>query len=238
MDHAVPQTQKLYSVHNTPEPLQLKVRAVPCLCPVCITEEGDCENSEHTDPWKVVDLVPEKGANLRKYQKKKRPDEHVRRSRDPDTKVAQCETNTQSNQPLEVSTPEEIVEEDSDEELPTISIGFDLEKHLAERRKKRMQKKAEEKIISETDAPVTDAPVTDDKDKQTTVCSWVNISEEILPEDFESICNTPKSDGSDDIEIIEVCERNSREFQMSGDNLLQQQQQIKYRNQCDRFGER
>ena len=74
LDHAVPQTQELYSVCNTPKPLTLKVRCVPFLCPPCIEDNGkECLNSTHTDPWRLVKLIPEKDANLRKYQKRKRP---------------------------------------------------------------------------------------------------------------------------------------------------------------------
>ena len=41
-----------------------------CLCPPCITESGICLNESHTNPWKLVNLIPQKGANLRKYQKR------------------------------------------------------------------------------------------------------------------------------------------------------------------------
>ena len=74
LDHAVPHTQELYSVRNTPEPLKLKVRSVPCLCKACIDDSGaECLNSAYTDPWRLVTLVSEKGANKRKYQKIKHP---------------------------------------------------------------------------------------------------------------------------------------------------------------------
>ena len=76
-DEAVPGTHQIYSVRNTPEALTLKVHHVLCLCPSCINEEGECTNSSHADLWRLVNLIPEKGANLRKFQKKKRPDAHA-----------------------------------------------------------------------------------------------------------------------------------------------------------------
>ena len=52
LDKAVENTQKLYSVRNTDEPLQLRVRSVPSICTPCILNIGTCENSSHTDAWK------------------------------------------------------------------------------------------------------------------------------------------------------------------------------------------
>ena len=66
LDTHVEKTQELYSVRNTTQPLQLKVRNVPCLCIPCIKDEGQCLNSEFTDPWRIVDLIPLKGSNPRK----------------------------------------------------------------------------------------------------------------------------------------------------------------------------
>ena len=40
LDKAVEHTHQIYSVHNMSEPLKLKVRSVPCLCPPCISETG------------------------------------------------------------------------------------------------------------------------------------------------------------------------------------------------------
>ena len=42
LDQAVPKTQQLYSVRNTPESLTLKVRSVPCLCLPFIQDKGVC----------------------------------------------------------------------------------------------------------------------------------------------------------------------------------------------------
>ena len=70
LDKAVDGTQSIYSMRNTPHPLELKVRHVPCLCRLCIVEQGTCCNAEHADPWRRVDLKPQRGANMRKYQKR------------------------------------------------------------------------------------------------------------------------------------------------------------------------
>ena len=127
----VDHTQNLYSVRNTSQPLQLKVRCVPCLCPSCIKDEGECYNSEHTDPWRIVNLIPQKGSNLRKYAKRKRPDEEVR------NKAAPCiELELDANEELRNATEciqLERESDDADDELPDIKLD--------ERAKPRMRKK-------------------------------------------------------------------------------------------------
>ena len=74
LEKAVEGMQSFYSVRNTPEPLKLKVRQVPCLCKACIKEDGSpCENASYADEWKEVDLIPVKGDNKKKHMKKKHP---------------------------------------------------------------------------------------------------------------------------------------------------------------------
>ena len=139
LDRAVPKTQEIYSVRNTDQPLQLKVRAVPCLCPPCINEEGVCLNSDYTDPWRIVDLIPEKGANLRKYAKRKRPDEHLR---------TRHEERIISNSPTEEI---DNTDPESDGELPDIQINVDwnaLKKRNVQRnQKERKKEQKKEKIL-------------------------------------------------------------------------------------------
>ena len=61
LDKSVPGTISLYSVRNTPNPMVLKVRNVPCLCEPCIKDNGDiCLNYKHTDPWREVKLQTKK----------------------------------------------------------------------------------------------------------------------------------------------------------------------------------
>ena len=52
----------------------LKVRTVPCLCQGCINDDGqECANSNYTEPWREVDLIPVKGESKRKHAKRKLP---------------------------------------------------------------------------------------------------------------------------------------------------------------------
>ena len=106
LDKHIEGTREIYCVRNTPLPLKLKVRKVPCLCPPCISENGEmCENAPFTDPWREVDLIPVKGENKRKHQKRKHPKDciSIRRSK-----------------PSTIET--EHLEESGDEELPDIVI--------------------------------------------------------------------------------------------------------------------
>ena len=72
LDKPVDKTHEIYSVRNTAQPLELKVRNVPCLCPACISEEGTCVNEDHADPWRLVKLIPERGANKKKIREEKK----------------------------------------------------------------------------------------------------------------------------------------------------------------------
>ena len=65
LDEAVDKTMKLYSVRNMKDPLTLKARNVPCLCPPCVTEDGLCLNRNFADPWLLIHLRPKKGDNPR-----------------------------------------------------------------------------------------------------------------------------------------------------------------------------
>ena len=78
LDRAVPGTLSTYSVRNTPDPLKLKIRTTPCLCPPCIADNGEqCKNHKFTDGWKEVDLIPVKGDSKKKHMKRKHPMEYV-----------------------------------------------------------------------------------------------------------------------------------------------------------------
>ena len=226
LDQVVENTHKIYSVRNTSQPLQLKVHAVPCLCNSCITEIGDCLNADHTDAWKVIDLVPANGSNLRKYQKKKHPDAKLQEERQKNVTDAQSNNNAQN-----VDDPSE---KPSDDELPNIHIDFDPEKDIkkhAKKTKNRNGQKMSKNCV--TDAHVTDASVTDANvyrsdphvEKQSS-CSWVNVNEEIMVEDFVSNSDE-QQEISDDVEIIEICECTSKEFEMTADNLFVQPHQTK-----------
>ena len=66
-------------------------------------------NASHTDSWRLVNLVPEKWASLRKYQKRKRPDAHIQqkeRNSEKDNVSSEKEKETEKN--LEVSVMNDI----------------------------------------------------------------------------------------------------------------------------------
>ena len=100
LDQAVEGTLSMYSVRNTPHPLQLKVRNTPCLCPPCIADDGGtCRNATFTDPWRDVELIPVKGESRRKHLKRKHPKDYV---------SAQCTEIREDVQNNDVSSDEEI----------------------------------------------------------------------------------------------------------------------------------
>ena len=194
LDQAFPGTHNLYSVCNTPEALTLKVRSIPCLCRACILDNGEeCMNSEHADPWKLVKLIPEKGANKKKYQKRKRLDAHLRMV---------SEENENVNASDEVN---ENCAGDSDAEVSEISMDFEVEDEKNVRRKKKKDH-AIEGITTVTDQVADMECVTDNSeitnDAIPTTCQWRNVSEEITEQDFISSDNT-----DEDVEVIDVCER-------------------------------
>ena len=198
----VDKTQEIYSVRNTPEPLTLKVRHVPCLCPPCINEEGQCLNSSHTDPWRLVNLIPQKGANLRKYQKRKRPDDRIRNAAPETPSDEEIVQDVAAEQEVEVNVNDQH-EESGDEELPDISF----EKFQNRRRRN-------------DERHVTD-PVTDKNSPST--CTWMNSSETtasdeviIIPSSSEGI----QESTSQEDEIIEICAKTSQEFRLSGENVM------------------
>ena len=114
LDKCVPGTLGIYSVRNTPHPLKLQIRTVPCLCKQCISGNGEnCDNSEFTDPWREVDLIPVKGESTQKRQKRKHPKDTVR----PRVGAVSANTNGEDNE------PEENIENPlADEELPDVVI--------------------------------------------------------------------------------------------------------------------
>ena len=208
LDQAVPKTQQLYSVCNTPEPLTLKVRSVPCLCLPCIQDKGVCLNASHTDPWKLIHLIPQKGANRRKYKKCKCPD--ADRMSNVQTKKA---NKVSDEQIMTAPLPDKCeveVDVNSDDEIPEISIDFDVTEEL----KKCEAVKNTEQKSSSRNLPnrVTDHETDHEADHVQgeplvqKSCSWKNISEEIIVEDFFN-----SEDKDQDIEIVESTEREPAE---------------------------
>ena len=216
LDQHVPNTHHLYSVRNTPEPLKLKVRSVPYLCPPCIHDDGsECLNADYTDAWKTVDLIPTKGSNKRKYQKRKRTDAEIRPTK----------------QTLE-SVPVVINDEDSsDDELPEIS--FDAEPFKKWKEKKQIaenETNLQERVTDTVTDTVTDS-VTDQETENIEsnaqengkscekTCTWKNVEEPITAADFVTSSEST-SDSINDIEVIGICEQGSKEFQMCAENAL------------------
>ena len=208
LDEAVEGTQSIYSVRNTAEPLQLKVRHVPCLCPPCIKDDGsECLNSDHTDPWKLVKLVPERGANIRKYQKRQRPDKKTNEDQQVNPGLMNEDT------PILINGSDA----DSDGEIPDMQITLDLLKKQQERRRQTKNKKKQATCESNR-KNVTEDTVTDDREPRPS-CSWINVAEEITAEDFQSSDSNSPLQG-DDVEIIDVCEKMSKEFRLAGENAM------------------
>ena len=218
MDKAVPKTQEIYCVRNTSQPLQLKVRVIPCLCPPCITDEGECKNSDYTNPWRVVNLIPEKGANKRKYDKRKHPAAHLDNNQE-EASISYSEPvqSTRSIQEPDSSNHDEV---ESDEELPDIRIDFDwdvLKKKAEERRPaRRNQRKKEEKSKNVTDT-ITDV-VTDDAHGNSIRCSWINETEAEEVAKFNDLCQE-KEDNSDS-ELLKLCQQKSKELEMCPENIV------------------
>ena len=221
LDHAVAGTQELYSVRNTLEPLTLKVRSVPCLCPACIADNGECQNAPYTDPWQLIKLVPQKGANLKKYQKRKHPAITLLDRGEKSDKEASSGSQNIAHLPKSTETPKDVNDEnaaDSDDELEPIKIEFDDKevKQMKQRQINTTEVKNREKIVTDH---VTDWKYVRSKNENKKVtaeeCTWKNINEEIKLEDFVS---TEDTDG--EMELVEICQQHSKEVELGCDNFL------------------
>ena len=180
LDQRVEHTHDCYSMRNTPRPLELKVRYIPCLCPSCIADDGSkCFNSDYVDPLKTVQLIPKKGSNKNKYEKRKCPDAHI---------LAEHITTNAVNENNEDLS--------SDEELPEISFDVDPFKKWQERRNSD-ENAVTDSVTDQKNDHVTDRTVQhgdsvelDPSDKNsskagnTKFCTWKNVEEEITADDF------------------------------------------------------
>ena len=200
LDSHVDKTQSIYSVRNTSQPLHLKVRNVPCLCPPCIRDDGEeCYNKDYSDPWRIVNLIPQKGSSLKKYAKRKRPDEGIA-----------------APTPVEESPPCGI-DHESDDELPDIVFDSKLDKNRRKRGKAQEKLKRKAKDVTDT---VTDASVTENQNPERNCdksCTWINEFEQL---DLENCTSAPNTETNDDCEIVEVCERRSKEFMFSAESQV------------------
>ena len=221
LDQPVPQTHKIYSVQNTPETLTLKVCDTPCLCPPCITESGECLNASHADPLRLVKLVPERGANLRKYQKRKRPDAQKQNSH-PD-EVVQHSSNDDG---VRISYKTCDQDDDAnDDELQSI-IFEDVQEGISnlnskdnnngkQKSSKETNGKNTERIV--TDTPVTDTPVTDTTGPNELACSWLN-HDEYVNTDYVTVSPEHDNEITDDIEVIDISSHVSKEHELAATN--------------------
>ena len=216
LDTHVPQTQDYYSVRNTPEPLELKFRKVPCLCPSCISEQGECMNKEHADSWKLVKLIPKRGDSKLKHQKRKRPDRHLLNQ--PVQVHSDSDNQAETEQNVEPVPESGIQEDEETEELPDIELPENMKNSLRERRAQRKRNESEDCNVTDrvTDG-VTDEEIEAARSKQkkirtNTQFSWKNNQE--MNEDIENITQE-----HGDAEIIRICQRSS-EFALSGENEI------------------
>ena len=218
LDEAVPKTQQIYSIHNTPDPLTLKVCHVPCLCTPCITEVGQCLNASHTDPWKLVNLIPERGANLKKYQKRKQPDVHMiteqeknsRAQNPPTCKVPLVDTAKKAPNTRNASSDEES--DDNDDDLRSIIFHGVPEDNV--NTKNNSKSAIEENAVTDTEN-VTDtqsaAAIPTNRE-----CSWVNPVEEVNADDLIDTEEIPENVEIDqDLELIDICSRASKDFELA-----------------------
>ena len=117
LESAIPGTRSMYSVRNTSDPMKLKIRKVPCLCPPCIKDDGQkCFNYKHTDPWQEVKLQPK---GRRKFTKKKNPcrnEENILDNEEtPDESTEEGRVNKEASEDLHPSQ-NDTSSENSDEE--------------------------------------------------------------------------------------------------------------------------
>ena len=152
LDSAVEGTRSFFSVRNTPHPLKLKVKKVPCLCNSCLMDNGNyCENMQYSDPWREVELKPKKGENKKKHMKRKHPKECIS-SHQVDTNPKTEEENERLNI--------------SDDQLPEIIVD-NAEEENCEMMESVVEKECE--IIEEQGNIFID--LTEDRKKTENACS-------------------------------------------------------------------
>ena len=157
-----------------------------------------------------MNLIPSGGANKRKYQKRKDPRECV-------PQITQEVTDEIQGQPQETAAPvasesdsgknteneAPMNAESDDEDLPDISIDFNLERIVKKKKASQRRRKEENHTSENVTDPVTDACTT------AKGCSWQNVNEEINSDDFNSsnYLSQMSADVQEDteIEVIDLC---------------------------------
>ena len=237
LDKAVEHTHQIYSVRNTPEPLKLKVRSVPCLCPPCMSQIGTCLNFSHTDPWKLVKLIPLKGSRINKYKKRQRPDHHIyheeyteqvlgKRSLTVQDDISYSEQNNSDGESVDEKNDEiTFVKDEISLQVENGHKSNAKEKNKHNLRENEQGRGQKNKCDDVTDS-VTDNTELCTEDEMEMLPTWVNVSGEINADDFISSSESQNKStcNSSDIEVIEICEKSSKEFQLAAENILPQAQ--------------
>ena len=198
-----------------------------------------CENATQTDPWKLVTLIPSKGANKNKYRKRPRPDAKKRsntaterQNENRSLQDGECEVE------VEDAIPEPLVNETgldhSDGEVDNDEITFEIQADVEDNCEQTETEKSistfteNAKILRKHKNQVTDCvtdAVTDqlqDLVVDPPACSWVNLCEEIHEQDFISTSESlPDLPESSDLQVIDVCSRRSKEFELASENIVQ-----------------
>ena len=121
---------KFFSVHNTDQPLKLKICNVPYLCRPSIFDNGErCENWHYTDVWCEVELVPVKGESKRKHLKRKDPRETVATERQ--DVPNEDDIQTKDNDDVEAELPDIVLADCYDKE-PADFVDLTAAKQLSQ----------------------------------------------------------------------------------------------------------
>ena len=168
------------------------------MCTPCISEEGQCLNHAYTDPWRLVKLIPQKGASMKKYEKRICPDSGTRQ------------------QTQEEEQEEEQEECSSDEELPNIVFN-----HVSRIRQKKQQESAqrckgtEDKHWNDVAEEITEA----DFQSSSSSCSPKNEAELI------NLCEETSEEvrmSSDNLVMSDPCEKEAvipRQLSIEDDDI-------------------
>ena len=100
----------------------------------------ECLKCSHTDPWPTVNLIPQKGASLLKYQKHWHPDHDIINAHHDDVDAGAPE-----NGDIKYSTPEEAINEENDEITFQLDETIELERENAKEKKKNTPGKKAQK---------------------------------------------------------------------------------------------
>ena len=111
--------------------------------------------------------------------------------------------------------------DDSDGEIPEITIDFDDEEVNKTGGIKSAVESGEKKETDCVTDPAQKCKTRNEKNHGHSECLWKNVSEEITADDFMNISSDNITSEVDDvIEVVDLCDRRSKEFELAGDNLI------------------